>query len=344
MSIEALDWVLRHSPTAGADRLVLIAIANHASDGPTWESYPGKELIRREAGITRAKTVSEVLARLEAAGHIERIVNAAPDPRMRADRRTNLYRVLTGTGVTCGDPNCGWSCPAWADHGIPLAELAPGGIRPDGGAVDGSPQNDPPSPRVPGIRPNGSPDTARTGPRYPGTKPSVEPSVEPSSTHRVQTDSADEPPAPTPAVAEPAPKAPRIPKGVNPDDVDALIEHLHRRVSAHRGREPRVTAAWQRDMGTLLNTGPPDVKGDPPTAGEVHEVIDALFDHLATRSSKGFCWADQVQSPQGLRNKWEKITFELHKFRHRRGARTRSSDQLAAAVERLNEMTGGGTR
>lgn len=106
MSVQALSWVFDHSPTQGADRLVLLSLANHAGSNEVdgaWECWPGVALITKEAGLRRERTTQDVLARLEAAGAIERKINGAPDSRMRPDRRPNLYRVLKVCGVTSHD-------------------------------------------------------------------------------------------------------------------------------------------------------------------------------------------------------------------------------------------------
>jgi|SRR5215831_4013959 len=99
MSVQAIAWVIENSTATGTDRLVLISLANHAgastSDG-AFESWPSVERIAREAGLARTRTAQDSLARLEAAGLVERIINGAPDDRIRADRRPNLYRVLVG--------------------------------------------------------------------------------------------------------------------------------------------------------------------------------------------------------------------------------------------------------
>jgi hypothetical protein len=98
MSIQAVGWVLDHSPARGTDRLVLISIANHAGTSPVdgaWEAWPGVDTIAREAGLDRARTVQEAMARLIDAGHLERVLNGAPDDRIRGDRRPNLYRIPT---------------------------------------------------------------------------------------------------------------------------------------------------------------------------------------------------------------------------------------------------------
>lgn len=106
MSVQALSWVLDHSPTKGTDRLVLLSLANHAGKTPVggaWESWPGVSTIQREANLDRPRTVQDALARLEKAGAIERRINGAPDERIRKDRRPNLYRVLVSHGVTADD-------------------------------------------------------------------------------------------------------------------------------------------------------------------------------------------------------------------------------------------------
>ena len=105
MSVQALGWVLENSTTRGTDRLVLIALANHAGeltkDG-TFDAWPGVERIAREAGLDRPRTAQQALARLVAAGAIERVLNGAPDSRIRKDRRPNLYRIITQAATSAG--------------------------------------------------------------------------------------------------------------------------------------------------------------------------------------------------------------------------------------------------
>lgn len=117
MSVQALSWVLDHSPAKGSDRLVMISLANHAgqlvTDNPTdprpaFEAWPGVATIAREARLDRPRTVNDALARLVRDGAVVRIVNGAPDARIRGDRRPNLYRVLVENGVPCGVTRCGW--------------------------------------------------------------------------------------------------------------------------------------------------------------------------------------------------------------------------------------------
>lgn len=134
MSVQALSWVLDHSPAKGSDRLVLVSIANHAGKSPVdgaWEAWPGVALIQREAGLDRTRTVQDALSRLVAAGALERRINAAPDLRIPGDRRPNLYRILTTNGVPCGDTRCAW-CGVPPDAGRGAAS------RRDGVADDGA--------------------------------------------------------------------------------------------------------------------------------------------------------------------------------------------------------------
>lgn len=97
MSVQAISWVLEHGHAQGADRLVLIAIANYAGKSPVdgaWESWPAIETIAEEARLDSLKTVKQAVGRLVKAGDIERVINGAPDSRLRRDQRPNLYRIL----------------------------------------------------------------------------------------------------------------------------------------------------------------------------------------------------------------------------------------------------------
>ncbi len=152
MSVQALGWVLDHSPTRGSDRLVLISMANHAGSSPVdgaWESYPGVALLQREAGLERTRTVNDAVSRLIAAGHVERIINGAPDERIRKDRRPNLYRISMADGMTCSDTRCRWC-----------------------GVTDGAARDD-------ASRHDGLTDDDITGCRGTSPKPKEEPTTEP---------------------------------------------------------------------------------------------------------------------------------------------------------------------
>jgi hypothetical protein len=92
MSIQAVAWVLEHErTTTGAERLVLLALANHA--GADGEAWPSVETIMAEANLARRRSVTDALTALARKGLIERVVNGAPDSRIPTDRRPNLYRL-----------------------------------------------------------------------------------------------------------------------------------------------------------------------------------------------------------------------------------------------------------
>lgn len=68
MSIQAVSWVLEHSRSEHSERLVLIALANHAGEGnKAWPSIP---TIAREAGLGES-TVRGAIKALLALGELE---------------------------------------------------------------------------------------------------------------------------------------------------------------------------------------------------------------------------------------------------------------------------------
>lgn len=72
---------------------------------------------------------------------------------------------------------------------------------------------------------------------------------EPVEREPVERESAATP-SPLPVASRP------VPKGVDPDDVERLCQHLQRRVRQHRGVAPTPSPAWRADMATLLNYAP----------------------------------------------------------------------------------------
>lgn len=94
MSIQAVAWVLEHSEATLADRLVLIAIANHA-DARGWNAWPAVPQIAREARCGRA-TVFRALEALEEAGEL--VVQRRPG-------RSNMYGIsaLMGSQIETGE-------------------------------------------------------------------------------------------------------------------------------------------------------------------------------------------------------------------------------------------------
>lgn len=93
-------------------------------------------------------------------------------------------------------------------------------------------------------------------------------------------------------------------------EVEDLCEHLAGRVFAHRGGKglPKVTAAWRRDMRLLVERGPLRIADAQPVPAErVRNAIDFTFERLADPGADGFCWADQIRSPQALRDHWVQL-------------------------------------
>lgn len=96
-----------------------------------------------------------------------------------------------------------------------------------------------------------------------------------------------------------------------PEGVTELCEHLAKRIGQHRQKPMPAwnTSRWLTDMRLLLERGPKD-RASPEvlTVDRVRRTIDAIFDSLATpMGSDGFCWADQIQSPNSLRKQWDKL-------------------------------------
>lgn len=88
MSIQALAWVLEHSEATLADRLVLLAIANHA-DARGWNAWPAVDSIAREARVHRV-TVFRSIEALESAGELT--VRRRPG-------RSNMYGLAAFGGL-----------------------------------------------------------------------------------------------------------------------------------------------------------------------------------------------------------------------------------------------------
>jgi len=69
MSIAVMNWVWANSPTAGNERLVLLALADACSRDDGTGCWPSAATIARQANVS-ARTVRRVIARLEAGGHV----------------------------------------------------------------------------------------------------------------------------------------------------------------------------------------------------------------------------------------------------------------------------------
>lgn len=88
MSVACMTWVFTHSTAAGSDRLLLLAIADHAGDtgGDAWPSVP---TLARKTGISE-RSVQRGIQRLEAGGHL-RVERGA------GRGGTNRYEVVMAT-------------------------------------------------------------------------------------------------------------------------------------------------------------------------------------------------------------------------------------------------------
>jgi len=88
-----------------------------------------------------------------------------------------------------------------------------------------------------------------------------------------------------------------------------LTELLIDRFAAHAGTPAqKITGRMGDDMRLLRQRGPTTWAKPAALKPEVvAEMIETVFDGLATRSNSGFCWADQVRSPGALRRHWDKL-------------------------------------
>lgn len=68
MSLKAMNWVWDHSPAAGTELLVLLAIADNANDAGA-NAYPSTETLARKTRLD-ARTVQRVIRRLEDDGRL----------------------------------------------------------------------------------------------------------------------------------------------------------------------------------------------------------------------------------------------------------------------------------
>lgn len=91
MSVQAISWVLEHSQSAGAERNVLIAIANHV-DRDTGEGWVYIEQVCREASCS-IKTYRRAVQRAERNGELQRDVKAGNAPRAAGNHKPNLFRL-----------------------------------------------------------------------------------------------------------------------------------------------------------------------------------------------------------------------------------------------------------
>jgi hypothetical protein len=120
------------------------------------------------------------------------------------------------------------------------------------------------------------------------------------------------------------------------EEAVSLCEHLAERIEAFRPTHlrPAVTDRWRKDMQLLLDRGPTGIATPSPLGPErVRRAIDVVFDRLASpEGARGFCWAAQIESPGGLRSKWNRLANAAR----RTGPGSSTLATIAALDERMN--------
>lgn len=109
------------------------------------------------------------------------------------------------------------------------------------------------------------------------------------------------------------------------DDVIALTNYLGDKIDAHFDSKKNRPESWFKDMDLLLRRGPLGWTEEPPPAEKVRRLIDWIFDQ---EPRNGFCWADNIQSPKKLREKYVRLRQEANDSV--RGKRTAHQDTLDA--------------
>ena len=96
------------------------------------------------------------------------------------------------------------------------------------------------------------------------------------------------------------------------DAAASLCEYLQRGIEYYSGKKPKLYVSGARQMDLLLRLGPVDwEKPAVVTPEEVHFVIHYIFTKLTVPGPGGFCWADQVRSPDALRRHWTKLVLAI---------------------------------
>jgi hypothetical protein len=97
MTAEALAIVLHHSSMKGADKLILVGIANHDGDGGSW---PSVQTLAYYANV-EPRSVQRSIDKLIQAGEITAERNGGGSAKTADHMRPNLYEVV----LKC-PPNC----------------------------------------------------------------------------------------------------------------------------------------------------------------------------------------------------------------------------------------------
>lgn len=100
--------------------------------------------------------------------------------------------------------------------------------------------------------------------------------------------------------------SPRPPVDPRIEELCTLLADL---ITAHSSNRPKISAQWRKDMDLLVRRGPLDFEMPAKWgADRVENGMRRIFTEL-TVARGGFCWADVVQSPGGLRKNWAKIAI-----------------------------------
>ena len=104
MSVQAMAYVFDHETRTGGSERLVFSLWRITRGRRCW--VPGSTESGR-GGDSSNGDRRESLRRLEAKGLIVRVVNGAPDQRIRRDRRPNLYflNLVENGGTESGDPS-----------------------------------------------------------------------------------------------------------------------------------------------------------------------------------------------------------------------------------------------
>lgn len=92
MGVRTLRAVLERSRARASERMVLVVLAEHASDR-TATCFPSVDTIAKECGGITSRSVQLALNALVRAGELEVVEHGAPLPAVRHQYRPNLYRL-----------------------------------------------------------------------------------------------------------------------------------------------------------------------------------------------------------------------------------------------------------
>ena len=97
MSVEAMAIALHHSKAKGAEKLVLLGIANHDGDSGAW---PSIATLAKYAGCS-PRRATELVTKLVKRGEITRAINAGGLAHLSSYERPNLYQFVLKCPPTC---------------------------------------------------------------------------------------------------------------------------------------------------------------------------------------------------------------------------------------------------